>query len=504
MIAKDNLPLSIVENEGFIQLMKTVAPLYTLPSRKTITRLLDAKYEILKNKFIDDIQHVSSFTITCDIWTDISNKSYLGLTIHYLKTEIVLTKTTIGVIPLEKNHTSEYIKDELLLVLRDFKIDSSKIMAVVTDSASNMINAINSTFGNRKHIPCMAHILAHVVPDSLKTIYPITEIITKVKSIVTLVKRSVVATDELVRLQKRDGRTDGTILKFKQEVSTRWNSTFYMIERFLKLREYIYPVILKCPTSPEMITHDEFDVLTDVIKILQPIELVTREISGDLYPTCNIIIPLIRCMTKVINDCIPLTNYGINLKECILLEIERRFRDIERIQILTIATILDPRFKKIHFNQPIAVSSAISYINTLMQDATNTNQNSTCTKTTPIMKCNETGTLWNFHDNLVASSTLTRDEPGGINVELRQYLNQPVIPRHNDPLKYWQTLKHAYPMLFNIAIKYLAVTATSVPSERLFSKAGIIKSDIRNRLTPNRLNMLLFLGSLNREDWGFI
>jgi len=101
----------------------------------------------------------------------------------------------------------------------------------------------------------------------------------------------------------------------------------------------------------------------------------------------------------------------------------------------------------------------------------------------------------------VASSTVTRDDPGGINVELRQYLNQPIIPRDQDPLKYWQNVKHAYPVLFDIAKKYLSVIATSVPSERLFSKAGIIKSNARNRLTPKRLNVLLFLGSLNRDDW---
>lgn len=109
-----------------------------------------------------------------------------------------------------------------------------------------------------------------------------------------------------------------------------------------------------------------------------------------------------------------------------------------------------------------------------MQVSTGKNQNSTCTATIPI-ECNS---LWNFHDNLVASSTKIRDEPGGINIELRQYLSQPVISRHNDPLKYWQTLKQAYPVLFNIAIKYLAIIGISVSSERIFSKAGITKLEI--------------------------
>lgn len=80
MIAKDHLPLSIVDNEEFQQLMKTVVPLYAVLSRKTITKLLDSKYEVLKGKFIKNIQKALSFTLTCDIWTDVSNKNYLDVT----------------------------------------------------------------------------------------------------------------------------------------------------------------------------------------------------------------------------------------------------------------------------------------------------------------------------------------------------------------------------------------------------------------------------------------
>jgi len=44
------------------------------------------------------------------------------------------------------------------------------------------------------------------------------------------------------------------------------------------------------------------------------------------------------------------------------------------------------------------------------------------------------------------------------------------------------------------------MVATSVPSERIFSKAGQVMTDIRNRLTGDNLNKLLFLGSLPEND----
>lgn len=45
------------------------------------------------------------------------------------------------------------------------------------------------------------------------------------------------------------------------------------------------------------------------------------------------------------------------------------------------------------------------------------------------------------------------------------------------------------------------MVGTSVPSERLFSKAGQVMTDSRNRLTGEHLNKLLFLGSLSESDW---
>ncbi|KYN28701.1 hypothetical protein ALC57_01877 [Trachymyrmex cornetzi] len=69
-----------------------------------------------------------------------------------------------------------------------------------------------------------------------------------------------------------------------------------------------------------------------------------------------------------------------------------------------------------------------------------------------------------------------------------------------DPIQYWKSVKHTFPLLYELAIKYISILGTSVPLERIFSQAGNIKTDERNRLTGENLNML-FLSSLAFEDW---
>jgi hypothetical protein len=58
--------------------------------------------------------------------------------------------------------------------------------------------------------------------------------------------------------------------------------------------------------------------------------------------------------------------------------------------------------------------------------------------------------------------------------EQKFFLDQPLVDINTDPLEYWQINRTSFPKLFKVVEKYLAVTATSTPSERLFSRAGNI------------------------------
>lgn len=101
--------------------------------------------------------------------------------------------------------------------------------------------------------------------------------------------------------------------------------------------------------------------------------------------------------------------------------------------------------------------------------------------------------IWQFFDQQVQASSL-RQLPNVTSLtKVDQYLKLPLITRKEDPLVWWKQNGHLFSALSLVAQKHLTGIATSVPSERLFSKAGEVISEKRNRIKPKNVDMLLFL-----------
>lgn len=75
-------------------------------------------------------------------------------------------------------------------------------------------------------------------------------------------------------------------------------------------------------------------------------------------------------------------------------------------------------------------------------------------------------------------------------IDIRQYIEKPRLEKHSCPLAYWEKSCN---QLKDLAFKYLSIPATSVPSERIFSKAGDIMTKKRSRIKDKNLNMLMFI-----------
>ncbi len=73
------------------------------------------------------------------------------------------------------------------------------------------------------------------------------------------------------------------------------------------------------------------------------------------------------------------------------------------------------------------------------------------------------------------------------------YENERETHRIESLLEWWYANKTQYLILSQLAYKYLCISGTSVPSERMFSATGHLTSDRRSRLTPENADILLFL-----------
>nr|CAD2168178.1 unnamed protein product [Meloidogyne enterolobii] len=78
-------------------------------------------------------------------------------------------------------------------------------------------------------------------------------------------------------------------------------------------------------------------------------------------------------------------------------------------------------------------------------------------------------------------------------VEVNEYLHSKRLQITDDPFKYWSgenSIK--WPLLTKLSHRYFSAPATSSESERLFSTAGLVVSNLRTRLLPDNVEKLLF------------
>lgn len=80
--------------------------------------------------------------------------------------------------------------------------------------------------------------------------------------------------------------------------------------------------------------------------------------------------------------------------------------------------------------------------------------------------------------------------------KLTQYLQRSEIPFDEDPLEWSKTYNTQFSVLS--LPKYLCISATRLPSEKVLNCAGNIVTDQRSCLTPVRAEQLFFL-SMNRK-----
>ena len=121
------LPIATVEHKGFRNLISCLAPTFPIPSRRSITARLEAKYDELKAKAVqllggDSCQGVA---LTTDMWTSIATEGYIGVTAHCIDQSWCLRSLVLSTEAMEERHTAVNISQRLREISTEWKIADS-------------------------------------------------------------------------------------------------------------------------------------------------------------------------------------------------------------------------------------------------------------------------------------------------------------------------------------------------------------------------------------------
>ena len=165
MMALDNQPFSVVEDQGFTDSMKHLQSRYKLANRKYFTeKMLPLEYDRCYSNILKKVTEAEFLSFTSDIWScDKSKYSFLSITAHWITDDFEPQNAVLRARHMGKSHTGVYISDILQEVFREFSINAERRFLLVRDGASNMRSAADLT--NIDNIHCVIHLMQLVIQN---------------------------------------------------------------------------------------------------------------------------------------------------------------------------------------------------------------------------------------------------------------------------------------------------------------------------------------------------
>lgn len=541
-------PFSTCEDPSFREMTESIHPKITHISRKKVVKMLSdlyAEYRIRLKKVL-----IGTFvTITTDAWTSIANIGFVAVTIHFIDPITWAMYTmALGCSPKKGTSKAADVVREIEETLKSFDINYTQLVCIVSDTEPTMVaagrlfrenakkdNATTSWHG------CIDHIIELVTRIAFEDTADSQNVMTKARALVSHFSHSSQATELLLSKQ-----TSNMQLKCIQDVVTRWWSTYSMCERLLKLKPYIQLLEVERHIDGRVnLTDEQWIILHQITILLEPFMIAQKFLEGERYVTLSFVPYIINSMRTSMAKLIDDENSSLHLKtisekmlnafnghfgvgsdgtvfaESETEGVRRRPKGIPKLAL--VATLLDPR-TKLGLGIPAEdVDTTYDYLQQLIiEEATHLDEKNRHIEVDDVETVIENprkisrqevdmADIFADLDNAVKSYiSRGRDSAGEpsidetsntmkANAEVILYRAELPMPRKSElneflnPLNWWKLNSSRFPLISIVARKVLSIPATSAPSERVFSSAGLTISRSRASIEPANASELIFL-----------
>ena len=354
MIMHD-LPFNFVEYAGIRSVFHYLHPQLQLVSRNTAKADAFKLYKKEKSKIKSMLEDAPGrISFTSDAWTSLTSDGYVCLTAHFIDKNWSLQKRVLNFSFMPPPHSGVALSEKLNGLFCEWGVENKVFSVTLDNAAANAVSVdmlreqlnlkgVLLCNGDLFHMRCCAHVLNLIVQDGLKYI---DDSITKIRDSVKYVKGSQVRKQKFLECVKLVSM--GNKKGLCQDVPTRWNSTYLMLESAIHYRRAFQHLELSdsnykhCPSSAEW---EKVEKIKTFLKLFYD---ATISFSGTKYPTSNLFFPSIwQCCfhLKTLRESTSGSNVDFlrDMADQMWTKFQKYWSEFHLT--LAIACVLDPRYK---------------------------------------------------------------------------------------------------------------------------------------------------------------
>eukprot|EP00171_Calliarthron_tuberculosum_P023086 IDg23086t1 len=328
LFASPDLPKRLLENARFKTLLRAINSNVKVPTRSTLNSWLWDKFRVTINRIKDQVQSAEYTVLIFDGWSTFRNEAVLGFMISLLSPNLTLETYCLGNFIMKSGHGARHVSEIITQVVRE-RLGGRIPDYFVSDSAPVNKAAVRQFMndeGDEYWYPCGVHFCQLAMKESV-AIYLAgssssdeggcdddweelseDEVISRVRTAVNenafsritttcrAIRASVKRSHAYANLFRDCQKACDINVTIATDVCTRFDSTLAMLASvhinqnvLQRMQERGRRDVKLWPVSLHL-SADDFTLIGNVVKVLEPIQNVTKQLSlstawiGDVLP----------------------------------------------------------------------------------------------------------------------------------------------------------------------------------------------------------------------------
>ncbi|XP_041093484.1 E3 SUMO-protein ligase ZBED1-like [Polyodon spathula] len=511
-LVRDLLPLETVRGEGFLQMMSALEPAYQVPRphslAQTVLREARSRGRLAHLRDLEALP--GCYALSLDLWEHRQAGSRLTLLAHFVDDSFRYHNLVLGTGPACRG-------ERLREAAREWGAGHPSFVVEGSAGVEGSVALLSSPLlpGGWRGVPCAGQVFRGCVEAVLAR----EDVSRAVGRSRVMARRLLASPIEAVQFRGREPFLREKLRSLSLE-GAQWHS-FQALAQCLSEHRLLLSSLREIGGADEHQDQEEegavwgcgldsqdWDLLRDLGDVLKPLAVASATLAADRFSSLSLVKPLLTSL--VYRHLAPAeadSRFTSEAKASLREGLAGSYSDPQVNRTLNLACALDPRFRGLDF---LSQADRVETFDLLKREASELGKGGdgaeqerggeTRDDAPPAPKKPKpsgSGIEFLLGDLCSVRSGLGGSARQQAEQEIGSFQTSEASSLCQEPLNWWKVHRSQYPLLARAARKFLAVPATAVPADWVFTEKGGGVYRKRAGLSPEHIDLMVFLHGNN-------